>query len=229
MVDVIEPVNTRLGLDDKVAVVTGGTRGLGLAIASKLCDCGVHVVVTCEEGDADADRARLVLTGRPGAATVLPSRVHDEDSMGALLDEVVGKRGRLDILVHCTTSPDLTTLTGSAGHLAETIAHGGRVVVVAYAATPVEEVARALAVELAPSRVTANAVVTSMVDNGPLNMDPDLVERLAARSPSDRLTTPADVADAVVLLCADEAAWIQGQVITVDGGLELVGPAGESR
>jgi enoyl-[acyl-carrier protein] reductase III len=44
---------------------------------------------------------------------------------------------------------------------------------------------------------------------------------LAGRTPAGRLTTPADVADAVALLCATEAAWIHGQVITVDGGLGL--------
>ena len=43
----------------------------------------------------------------------------------------------------------------------------------------------------------------------------------AARTPGGRATTPADVAAAVALLCTDEAGWIQGQVLTVDGGLSL--------
>jgi NAD(P)-dependent dehydrogenase (short-subunit alcohol dehydrogenase family) len=71
--------------------------------------------------------------------------------------------------------------------------------------------------------------VTTVVDNGPMNVDPDLVDRLAIKSPSGRVTVPEDVANAVALLCTDEAAWIQGQVITVDGGLELLERWGETR
>ena len=54
-----------------------------------------------------------------------------------------------------------------------------------------------------------------------MNTDPELMARLAVHCPSGRLTVPDDVADAVALLCTDEAAWIQGEVITVDGGLGL--------
>ena len=49
----IVPVNTRLGLDGKIALVTSGTHGLGLAIASKLCDNGAHVIITTSGDDVD--------------------------------------------------------------------------------------------------------------------------------------------------------------------------------
>jgi enoyl-[acyl-carrier protein] reductase III len=60
-----------------------------------------------------------------------------------------------------------------------------------------------------------------MLDKGPDTPNPELAGFLASRSPSGRLTKPEDVADAVVLLCAEEAAWLQGQVLMVDGGLGL--------
>ena len=84
-----------------------------------------------------------------------------------------------------------------------------------------ESLVRYLAVELAPTGVAVNAVSTAKVDKGTDDPRPDLVRTLAARTPAGRLTTPEDVASVVALLCTDEAGWLQGQVITVDGGLAL--------
>jgi enoyl-[acyl-carrier protein] reductase III len=76
---------------------------------------------------------------------------------------------------------------------------------------------------LAGKGIAVNAIATSLLDKDEPNplAHPDAVAMLAARTPAGRLTKPSDVADAVALLCADEAAWIHGQVITVDGGLGL--------
>ncbi|SEQ65085.1 enoyl-[acyl-carrier protein] reductase III [Lentzea xinjiangensis] len=225
----IEPVNTRLGLDGKIALVTSGTHGLGLAIAAKLCDNGAHVILTTSDDDVDLERAKLVLAGKPGSVTVTQLDIHDERSVRGLLDRVKHERGQLDVFVHHAESPDLTPLLGIVEPLAKSLQDGGRVVVAAYTATPVYGVIRTLALELAWYRVAVNAVVTTVVDNGPMNIDPGLVDRLAIKSPSGRVTLPEDIANAVSLLCTDEAAWIQGQVITVDGGLELLERWGEPR
>ncbi|GHH61478.1 SDR family NAD(P)-dependent oxidoreductase [Lentzea cavernae] len=225
----IEPVNTRLGLEGKIALVTSGTHGLGLAVASKLCDNGAHVIITTSPGDVDAERALLVLSGKPGSASVVSLDIHDENAVRTLLERVKLERGRLDLFVHHAVSPDLTPLLNVVEPLAKTFVDGGRVVVAGYTVTPVHGVIRTLALEMAWYRVAVNAVVTTIVDNGPMNIDPDLVDRLAIRSPSGRVTVPEDVANAVALLCTDEAAWIQGQVITADGGLELLERWGETR
>lgn len=225
----IEPVNTRLGLDDKVALVTAGTHGLGLAVASKLCDSGAHVILTTSTDDVDVDRAKLVLGGRPGSVSVVPLDLGDENAVRVLLDRIKQERGRLDVFVHHAVSPDLTPLLNIVEPLAKSLQDGGRVVIAGYTVTPVHGVIRTLALEMAWYRVAVNAVVTTVVDNGPMNIDPDLVDRLAIKSPSGRVTLPEDIANAVALLCTDEAAWIQGQVITVDGGLELLERWGETR
>lgn len=225
----IEPVNTRLGLDDKVALVTAGTHGLGLAVASKLCDSGAHVILTTSTDDVDVDRAKLVLGGRPGSVSVVPLDLGDENAVRVLLDRIKQERGRLDVFVHHAVSPDLTPLLNIVEPLAKAFVDGGRVVIAGYTVTPVHGVIRTLALEMAWYRVAVNAVVTTIVDNGPMNLDPDLVDRLAIKSPSGRVTLPEDVANAVALLCTDEAAWIQGQVITADGGLELLERWGETR
>jgi NAD(P)-dependent dehydrogenase (short-subunit alcohol dehydrogenase family) len=225
----IEPVNTRLGLDGKIALVTSGTHGLGLAIASKLCDSGAHVILTTSDDDVDLERAKLVLAGKPGSVSVTQLNIHDEHAVRTLLDRVKQERGQLDVFVHHAVSPDLTPLLNIVEPLAKALVDGGRVVIAGYTVTPVHGVIRTLALEMAWYKVAVNAVVTTVVDNGPMNIDPDLVDRLAIKSPSGRVTLPQDIANAVSLLCTDEAAWIQGQVITVDGGLELLERWGETR
>lgn len=225
----IEPVNTRLGLDGKIALVTSGTHGLGLAIASKLCDNGAHVILTTSDDDVDLERAKTVLAGKPGSVAVAQLDIQDEHSVRLLLDQIKQERGQLDVFVHHAVSPDLTPLLNIVEPLAKSLQDGGRVVVAGYTVTPVHGVIRTLALEMAWYRVAVNAVVTTVVDNGPMNIDPDLVDRLAIKSPSGRVTLPEDIANAVALLCTDEAAWIQGQVITVDGGLELLERWGETR
>ncbi|MBM7862217.1 SDR family NAD(P)-dependent oxidoreductase [Lentzea nigeriaca] len=217
----LEPAPTRLGLDGKIAIVAGGTRGLGLAVATKLCDNGVHVVVPCPAEDPDAERAQIVLGGRPGPVTFLAADTTRETGIRTVLAEVTQAWERLDLYVHLVTSPDLGPLVGAADGLAKAFDGGGRVVVAGYTVTPVAHAVRELALNLAQHRVAVNAVVTPVVDHGSMNTDPELMARLAIRCPSGRLTVPDDVADAVALLCTDEAAWIQGEVITVDGGLGL--------
>ncbi|MFD5830978.1 SDR family NAD(P)-dependent oxidoreductase [Lentzea sp. NPDC060358] len=225
----IEPVNTRLGLDGKIALVTSGTHGLGLAIASKLCDSGAHVILTASDDDVDLERAKLVLAGKPGSVAITGLDVQDEHAVRTLLERIKQERGQLDFFVHHAESPDLTPLLNIVEPLAKALQDGGRVVIAGYAVTPVHGVIRTLALEMAWYKVAVNAVVTTVVDNGPMNIDPEMVDRLAIKSPSGRVTLPQDVANAVSLLCTDEAAWIQGQVITVDGGLELLERWGETR
>ncbi|RKT55607.1 SDR family oxidoreductase [Saccharothrix australiensis] len=245
-----------LGLAGRVALVTGGTRGLGLAIARKLCGAGCHVYVNYAHSDSDAERAVAELAGLKGTVTALKFDVGDPEAPGRLLRLARARRRHLDILVHNAASyhpmsalrPDIgelwddvrvavSPLVQAASGLAELLTRGtGRVVAVsssgARSVVPgyvsqgigkaaLESLVRYLAVELAPRGVTVNAVSTGKVDKGPDTRDDRTARLLAERTPGGRLTVPEDVANAVALLCTDEAAWIQGQVLTVDGGLGL--------
>ncbi|GAA2683439.1 MULTISPECIES: hypothetical protein [Actinosynnema] len=90
----------RLDLAGRVVVVADGSHGVALAVAAALCDRGAHVVVTCPPNDVDADRARLVLTGRPGPATLVELPPHDADAWRELLEGVHERHDRLDACVH---------------------------------------------------------------------------------------------------------------------------------
>ncbi len=95
---------------------------------------------------------------------------------------------------------------------------------VSAAKSALESHCRQLAYELAPRRITVNAIRGGVTDTPALRKIPGydlLVEGASARNPSGRLTTPEDVADAVVALSSPEAHWITGNVINVDGGEEI--------
>jgi enoyl-[acyl-carrier protein] reductase III len=89
-----------------------------------------------------------------------------------------------------------------------------------------ESLVRTLAVELAPHEIRVNAVSAGLVDTDALKAFPGrgaLLAETARRSPVCRTLTPAEVADAVYLLCLPEAEMINGQTIVVDGGYSVVG------
>ena len=96
---------------------------------------------------------------------------------------------------------------------------------VSAAKSALESHCRQLAYELAPRKITVNAIRGGVTDTPALRKIPGhdrLVEGASARNPSGRLTTPEDVAGAVVALSSPEAHWITGNVINVDGGEEIM-------
>ena len=97
---------------------------------------------------------------------------------------------------------------------------------VAAAKVTLESVVRALAVELAPYGVRSNVLQAGISDTPALRLIPGSARLKAAarrRNPFGRLTTPEDVADVVFLMCTDEARWINGAVVRVDGGEHVGG------
>ncbi|MBB5158015.1 SDR family oxidoreductase [Saccharopolyspora phatthalungensis] len=247
----------RLGLDGRTVFVTGASRGLGRAIARKMCASGGTVYLNYSRSEVAAKDALNELEPLPGNAIAVKGDVSEPDEFRRLLDQVRDRSGRLDVFVHnaatfrpmSAISPDpaaflaeqalaLNPLLHGIGQLTELVAADGRIVVISsngaakvipgYVAVGVakaalENLARYLAAELAGRGIAVNVIATALLDKGDegSKVDEDLRRMLAARTPAGRLTRPSDVADAVALLCAPEAHWIHGQVLTVDGGLGL--------
>jgi NAD(P)-dependent dehydrogenase (short-subunit alcohol dehydrogenase family) len=97
---------------------------------------------------------------------------------------------------------------------------------VSAAKVALESVSRAIAVEFAPYGIRSNIVQAGITDTPALRLIPGS-DRMKAdarlKNPLGRLTTPADVADFIALLCTDEAAWVNGALICVDGGERIAG------
>ncbi len=97
---------------------------------------------------------------------------------------------------------------------------------VAAAKCALESVSRAIAVELGPHGIRSNVLQAGVTDTPALRLIPGsegMKARALARNPLGRLTTPSDVADLVCLLCTDEARWVNGALIRVDGGERIAG------
>ncbi|MDA0334515.1 MAG: SDR family oxidoreductase [bacterium] len=97
---------------------------------------------------------------------------------------------------------------------------------VAAAKCALESVSRAIALEYAPYGIRANVVQAGVTDSAALRLIPGSTHMKAAaalRNPFGRLTTAAEVADFISLLCTDEARWVNGTVIRVDGGEHIAG------
>jgi enoyl-[acyl-carrier-protein] reductase (NADH) len=112
-------------------------------------------------------------------------------------------------------------MTSSGGHTAMPF-YGA----VSAAKASLESHIRQLTMELGPLGITSNAIMAGVTDTPALRKIPGnvkMVEVARLKNPTGRITTPEDVAKAIVLLSSEEAGWISGNVLGVDGGEDIVG------
>jgi enoyl-[acyl-carrier-protein] reductase (NADH) len=134
-------------------------------------------------------------------------------------------------LVYWTQEVVARGLMTEGGRIFALTSSGGRRVLPAYgpvsaAKASLESHVRQLAMELAPRRITVNALRAGVTPTPAAQKIPGydtLVDQARRRNPSGRLTTPDDVARALVVLAHPDTAWVTGNVIGVDGGEDIVG------
>jgi NAD(P)-dependent dehydrogenase (short-subunit alcohol dehydrogenase family) len=245
-------------LEGRVALVTGASRGIGLAIAQRLVAEGAQVCVTARKPEALA--AAVEALGGEKSAIAVPGKADDPEHRADAVARTLAAFGRLDVLVNNTginpafgplieTDPgafrkafEVNVVSALAwvreAHRAWLGEHGGAVVNVAsvaglgpapgigaYGATKAAliHLTEQLALELAP-RIRVNAVAPAVVKTVfAAALYEGREEQVAADYPMARLGVPDDIAGAVAFLASEDAAWITGHTLTVDGGLTLGG------
>lgn len=244
-----------MGLQGKVAVVTGAAQGIGRAIAEALARDGADVAVA----DLDAGRSQETVAaveklGR--RALNVKVNVAEWDDAKAMADRVVKEWGKIDILVnnagitrdglllrmkeedwnlvlqvnlngtfHCTKAvlqPMTKQRYGRIINIASIVGVMGNVGQANYAASKAAVIGftKTVAREYASRAVTVNAVAPGFIDTAMTQgLPPDVKEALQKQIPLGRLGQPEDIAAAVRFLASDEAAYVTGQVLHVNGGM----------
>jgi NAD(P)-dependent dehydrogenase (short-subunit alcohol dehydrogenase family) len=240
--------------EGRVAVITGASRGIGLAIAQRLVTEGANVVITGRHQEG-LDAALEQLGGR---ATAIAGKADDPVHRAAVLDHVRERHGRLDHLVNNAginpiagpiADADLAAVrkmvdvnvlaafewtrdavaaglgaaddrTASIVNIASTAGLSSSGAIAFYGVTKAAliNLTKQFAAQLAP-RVRVNAVAPAVVKTVfARTLYEGREEQVAANYPLHRLGEPDDVAGPVAFLLSDDASWITGQTLIIDGG-----------
>jgi 3-oxoacyl-[acyl-carrier protein] reductase len=248
-----------IDLTGKAALVTGGSRGIGRAIALRLATQGADVAFTYRGNAAAAAATAADVEALGRRALAIQADASDVDAADGVVKAVLEAFGRVDILVNnagvtrddlimrmtpeawrevletnlfgafwmtkAVTRPmlkaragriiNITSVSGQAGQLGQANYSSAKAGLIG--------LTKATARELASRNITANAVAPGFVLT---ELTQDLPEPLkaeiTARTPLGRFGTTQEIADAVAFLASDEAAYITGQVLAVDGGLVMM-------
>ena len=223
----------------KTAVVTGGSRGIGRAVCLELAKGGANVVL-CYAGNEGAANDTVAACEALGAkALAVRCNVAEAGEVKALMDAAVQAFGRIDILVNnagitrdgllmmmkdedfdavIDTNLKGTFLCMKAVSRLMMRQRYGRIVNL----SSVVGMTKSLAKELASRGVTVNAVAPGFIETDMTAAMTDAAKTATlAAIPMQKLGAPEDVARAVAFLASDEAAYITGQVLAVDGGMAM--------
>ncbi len=232
-------------LSGRVALVTGGTRGVGLAVADALHSAGARVVIA----------ARAAPTQTPHS--FIRVNLIEQQERAGLIPKVLDGHGRLDILVHAAgqqyraaaenfpiddwrdimelhltaamqlsqeaAKHMLNTGKGKIIHIASVLSFQGGLMVPAYASAKhaVAGLIKALAVEWAARGINVNAIAPGYMALGvgqPVLDDPVRGPQILSRIPAGRAGNPDDLAGAAIFLASDASNYVHGHTLVVDGG-----------
>jgi 3-oxoacyl-[acyl-carrier protein] reductase len=245
-------------LTDRIAVVTGASRGIGRGIALELAQRGATVVVNYHSNADAANEVVEQIKASGGNAMALQADVAGEEGANALIKGAIDAYGKLDILINnagttrdnvimlmgaddfdtvintnlrstwlCSKAAvrsmmrkrygrivNITSISGIAGNAGQTNYSASKAGIIG--------LTKALAREVATRNITVNAVAPGMVlTDLTSGLPEDITKKINENIPLGRWGSIEDVAHATAFLVSDEAAYITGHVLTVDGGMAM--------
>lgn len=245
-----------LDLTDRVAVVTGSSRGIGRAIAVKLASLGAKVVVNYHTSEDAAQEVVEQIKANGSEAIAVHADVKDAEQAKGLIDAALEAFGGLDILVNnvgvtrdtllmrmkeddwdivvdtnlkgtfnCTKVAqrpmirqrygriiNITSVSGIAGQVGQANYSASKAGVIGFT--------KAVAKELGIRNITVNAVAPGYVPTDQTaNLPQELIDYILELTPLKRPGTAEEIANAVAFLASEEASYVSGQVLGVDGGM----------
>jgi NAD(P)-dependent dehydrogenase (short-subunit alcohol dehydrogenase family) len=238
----------------RIALITGGGSGIGLAIAEKFVTAGIHIVIV----GRDKQRLTTAAEGLGPACYPIPADLNDLAAIPGLVQQVIDRFGRIDILVNnagINMKKEFTDVTdedfdrilhtnvkavfalsrevvktmlphgsGNIINISSMASQYGIPKVIAYSASKsaIEGMTRAMAVELSPMGILVNCIAPGFIATDmsakALNGDAERKQKVFSRTPLGRLGDPADIGDAALFLASDQAKYLTGVVLPVDGG-----------
>jgi 3-oxoacyl-[acyl-carrier protein] reductase len=246
-------------MEGRVAVVTGGARGIGRAIVEKLASLGANVVIgdmLLELAEKSAKEISQVTNTKIIAVKV---NVTESKSSSELIECAIKEFGKVDILVNnagitrdmlilrmeeadwdavldvnlkgafnCTKAVirpmmkqrygrivNISSISGQAGQAGQTNYSASKAGLIGFT--------KALAREVASRQITVNAVAPGFIPTSLTNnLSDELKKSILTATPIGRMGKPEEIAAAVVFLASEEAAYITGQVLAVDGGMAMM-------
>lgn len=244
--------------DGRVALVTGGSRGIGRAVSIALAKQGAHVVVNYAQNEAAAGEVVAAIQAAGGRAETCRFDVASEAAVEAAIKDVVGRHKRLNVLVNnagisidglllrvkeadldrtfatnvkgaifCAREVMRTMMRARYGRIvtiSSVVGEMGNVGQVTYAAAKAALIGmtKSMAREYASRNVTVNAVTPGFIETDMTSgLTPEYREEMKRHTPLGRFGVADDVAAAVLYLASEEAGFVTGEILRVNGGLYI--------
>lgn len=245
-------------LNGKVALVTGASRGIGAAIASKLASLGCDVAINYAGNIQKAEETLNAVKAYGVNAQIYQANVANYEEVEAMTKQIIKDFGHLDIIINnagitsdnlmmrmdqdsfdsvidvnlkgtwnvckSITRPILKQRSGVIINLSSVVGINGNVGQVNYAASKagVIGLTKSLAKEFASRNIRVNAVAPGYVKSDmTAKLSEEITEKVLENIPLGQLGEVEDIANAVAFLVSDEARYITGQVLVVDGGMAI--------